>query len=59
RALHFLLPAVDAIDLGCGDGTITVEVSRFARRVVGVDANPRAVSAARKRAEREHRDNVT
>jgi len=58
RALLFLLPAVDAIDLGCGDGTITVEISRFARRVVGVDVNPRALQAARKRAEREHRENV-
>ncbi len=58
RALHFLLPAVEAIDLGCGDGTITVEISRFARRVVGVDANPRALVAARKRAERERRTNV-
>lgn len=58
RALHFLLPQVDAIDLGCGDGTITVEISRFARHVVGIDANPNAVSAARKRAEREHRDNA-
>jgi DNA-binding transcriptional ArsR family regulator/protein-L-isoaspartate O-methyltransferase len=58
RALHFLLPPLDAIDLGCGDGTITVEISRFARHVVGIDANPRAVAAARKRAEREHRDNV-
>jgi ArsR family transcriptional regulator len=59
RALYFLLPALDAIDLGCGDGTITVEISRFARRVVGIDANPAAVAAARKRAEREHRGNVT
>jgi ArsR family transcriptional regulator len=58
RALAFLLPALDAIDLGCGDGTITVELSRFARRVVGIDANPRAVQAARKRAEREHRTNL-
>jgi len=58
RALQFLLPAVDAIDLGCGDGTITVEISRFARRVVGVDVNPHALQAARKRAERERRDNV-
>jgi len=59
RALHFLMPPVDAIDLGCGDGTITVEISRFARQVLGIDANPRAVMAARKRAEREHRRNVT
>jgi len=58
RALHFLLPPLDAIDLGCGDGTITVEISRFARRVLGIDSNPHAVTAARKRAERERRDNV-
>src|SRR5574341_846198 len=58
RALQSLLPAVEAIDLGCGDGSITVEISRFARRVVGVDVNPRALLAARKRAEREKRDNV-
>ena len=58
RALHYLLPAIDAIDLGCGDGTITVEVSRFARKVVGIDVDPKALVAARKRAEREHRDNV-
>lgn len=58
RALHFMLPRMDAIDLGCGDGTITVEISRFATRVLGIDSNPHAIAAARKRAEREHRDNV-
>ncbi|MCZ6533305.1 MAG: metalloregulator ArsR/SmtB family transcription factor [SAR324 cluster bacterium] len=59
RALHYLLPALDAIDLGCGDGTITVELSRFARKVVGIDIDPKALVAARRRAEREHRENVT
>jgi ArsR family transcriptional regulator len=58
RALHFMLPRMDAIDLGCGDGTITVEISRFANRVVGIDSNPHAIAAARKRAERERRSNV-
>jgi SAM-dependent methyltransferase len=58
RVLQFLLPPMDAIDLGCGDGTITVEISRFAKRVIGVDVNPRALIAARKRAERERRNNV-
>ncbi|MCH8884630.1 MAG: metalloregulator ArsR/SmtB family transcription factor [SAR324 cluster bacterium] len=58
RALHFLLPSLKAIDLGCGDGAITVEIGRFARSVVGIDANPRAIQAARRRAEREHLDNV-
>jgi ArsR family transcriptional regulator len=59
RALQCLLPAVDAIDLGCGDGSITVEIGRFARKVVGIDVNPRALVAARKRAEREKLANVT
>ncbi|MDH5752968.1 MAG: metalloregulator ArsR/SmtB family transcription factor, partial [Deltaproteobacteria bacterium] len=58
RALHFILPPVEAIDLGCGDGTITIELSRFARRVVGIDSNPGALEAARRRAERENRNNV-
>ena len=58
RALHFMLPRIDAIDLGCGDGTITVEIGRFANRVVGIDANPAAIAAAGKRLEREHLENV-
>ena len=58
RALHFLLPELTAIDLGCGDGTITVEISRFAKHVVGIDSNPRAIKAAWRRAERERRENV-
>jgi DNA-binding transcriptional ArsR family regulator len=58
RVLLYLLPAVDAIDLGCGDGAITVEIGRFARRAVGVDVNAHALVAARKRAERERMANV-
>jgi len=58
RALHFLLPPVEVIDLGCGDGAITSEISRFASRVVGIDSNPRALVAARKRAEREHLEGI-
>lgn len=58
RALHFLLPPLDAIDLGCGDGMITVEISRFARQVVGIDINPASLVSARRRAERERRGNV-
>ena len=59
RALHGLLPALEAIDLGCGDGTITVELGRFAKRVLGVDIDPRMVVAARKKVEREGMEHVT
>lgn len=53
RALHFLMPPLKAIDLGCGDGAITVEIARFAKKVVGIDMNPHAIEAANKRKEKE------
>jgi len=59
RALHGLLPALDAIDLGCGDGSMTIEMGRFAKRAVGIDIDPSAIFSARKKAEREHMTNVT
>lgn len=59
RALQFMLPPIEVIDLGCGDGIITVEMARFARRVVGVDQNASAILAAQRRAQRERRENVT
>lgn len=40
-------PAEDALDLYCGVGGLALTVAGTARRVVGVEANPRAVSDAR------------
>ena len=37
RALGLLLPAVDVADLGCGEGYLTIEAARWARRVIAVD----------------------
>jgi ArsR family transcriptional regulator len=36
-------------DLGCGTGQVAVRLSPYVRRVVGVDASPEMVSAARQR----------
>ena len=33
RALGHLLPPLDVVDIGCGEGYLTVEVARWARRV--------------------------
>ena len=35
------------LDLGCGDGSLTVEMGRFAERVIGVDYNPELLASAR------------
>src|SRR6185436_8078623 len=37
RALGHLLPPLRVADLGCGDGYLTIEASRWASRVIAVD----------------------
>ena len=46
RALAFLLPASDVADLGCGDGYLTIEAARWARRVVAVDRSDEVLKRA-------------
>ncbi|TDC53920.1 methyltransferase domain-containing protein [Jiangella ureilytica] len=43
-----LVPGIDVLDVGCGPGTITVEMAALAApgRVVGVDASAEVVAAA-------------
>jgi ArsR family transcriptional regulator len=54
RALGFLLPPVDVADLGCGEGYLTIEAARWAKRVTAVDrskdvlAQAKALAARRK-----------
>ncbi len=43
---------LEIIDLGCGDGTLTVEMAKFAKRVIGVDFNPDILASARQRVDR-------
>ena len=47
------LPPGRALDLGCGTGTQAVHLASHGWTVTGVDAVPRALRAARARAERE------
>jgi ubiquinone/menaquinone biosynthesis C-methylase UbiE len=58
RALGRLLPRWDVADLGCGTGSLSVEIARWARSVLAIDRNPEALTAARERAEREEARNV-
>jgi ArsR family transcriptional regulator len=59
RALGHLLPPLDVVDIGCGEGYLTVEVARWARRVIAVDRAPAVLARARALAGRRHADNIT
>jgi ArsR family transcriptional regulator len=47
--LHLLDDRLVAVDIGCGDGGLTLELARRCRRVIGVDRDTRVLSRARKR----------
>jgi ArsR family transcriptional regulator len=59
RALGLLLPAVDVADLGCGEGYLTIEAARWARRVVAVDRSAAVLARARAMAGRRKVRNIT
>jgi SAM-dependent methyltransferase len=42
-------PGESILDLGCGDGDLTAKIASLGCRVVGVDASPAQVAAARER----------
>lgn len=59
RALGLLLPAVDVADLGCGEGYLTMEAARWARRVTAVDRSAEVLDRARGLAARRKLRNIT
>jgi ArsR family transcriptional regulator len=59
RALAHLLPPADVVDIGCGEGYLTVEVARWARRVVAVDRSPEVLARAKALAGRRRASNIT
>jgi SAM-dependent methyltransferase len=58
RALGLLLPALDVADIGCGDGYLTIETARWARRVVAVDRSREVLARARELAARRGAGNI-
>jgi SAM-dependent methyltransferase len=47
RALGHLLPPLRVADLGCGEGYLTIETSRWASRVIAVDRSDAVLTRAR------------
>jgi SAM-dependent methyltransferase len=59
RALGHLLPPVTVADLGCGEGYLTIETSRWAAQVIAVDRSTEVLKRARALAARRRVSNVT
>ena len=59
RALGLLLPALEVADLGCGEGYLTLEMARWARRVVGFDQSADVLAGAKALAGRRRVRNIT
>ena len=58
RALGLLLPAIKVADLGCGEGYLSIEASRWASRVMAVDRSEVVLTRARGLAKRRRVTNV-
>ena len=58
RALGLLLPPLSVADLGCGEGYLTIEASRWARGVIGVDRSEVVLDRARALGPRRRVSNV-
>jgi ArsR family transcriptional regulator len=58
RALGLLLPAVEVADLGCGEGYLTIEAARWARRVIAVDRSAAVLARAKAMADRRKVRNI-
>jgi SAM-dependent methyltransferase/DNA-binding HxlR family transcriptional regulator len=59
RILGHLLPPFRVADLGCGEGYLTIETSRWASRVIAVDRSEIVLKRARALAARRQVRNVT
>jgi ArsR family transcriptional regulator len=58
RALGLLLPPLRVADLGCGEGYLTIEASRWASRVIAVDRSAVVLKRAKGLARRRRVSNV-
>ena len=58
RTLGELLPPMDVVDIGCGDGYLAIEAARWARHVTGVDRSDDVLERAKALAAKRHVTNV-
>lgn len=59
RALGHLMPSLDVVDIGCGEGYLTIEAAQWARHVVAIDRSPDVLARAKALGTRRRVTNVT
>jgi ArsR family transcriptional regulator len=59
RALGHVMPPIDVVDIGCGEGYLTIEAAQWARHVVAIDRSPDVLARAKALAARRRVTNVT
>jgi len=59
RALGLLLPPGDVADIACGEGYLSVESARWAKRVIGIDRSGDVLARAKALADRRGMTNIT
>ena len=59
RALGHLLPPLVVADIGCGEGYLTIEMARWAKRVIGIDRSDEVLRRARALADRRKVCNIS
>ncbi len=58
RALGFLIPPLTVADLGCGEGNLSIEAARWARKVIGIDRSADVLRKARALADKAEVRNI-
>lgn len=58
-ALGALMPPLEVVDFGCGTGSLTVELARWAKHVTAIDRSESALTKARAEAARQGLENIT
>ncbi|PWT94347.1 MAG: ArsR family transcriptional regulator [Acidobacteria bacterium] len=59
RAIGYLLPKYTVADLGCGEGYLTLEVARWAKKVIAVDSSQAALKHAKHLAQKKNVKNIS
>ncbi len=59
RALGLLMPPLEVADLGCGEGYLTIEAARWAKRVIAVDRSPDVLTRGKELSKRRGVKNIT